>query len=95
VEPGVRLAETIAPLSLATDLDLGQPLEHALRACLLAVRLGRACGLSEKELIDIYFAAAGGLRRVLALAASSASGGADLDSMRPVFGWVGWFPPCQ
>ena len=54
-EPGVRLAETIAPLSLATDLDMGQPLEHALRACLLAVRLGRACGLSEEELIDIYY----------------------------------------
>ena len=51
----MRLAETIAPLSLATDLDMGQPLEHALRACLLAVRLGRACGLSEEELIDIYY----------------------------------------
>ena len=55
VETGVRLAETIAPLSLATDLDMGQPLEHALRACLLALRLGRACGLSEEELIDIYY----------------------------------------
>jgi len=56
-EPGVRLAEIIAPLSLATDLDVGQPLEHALRACLRAVRLGRACGLSEEELVDIYYLA--------------------------------------
>ena len=56
-EPGVRLAELIAPLSLATDLDMGQPLEHALGACLLAVRLGRALGLSEEELVAIYYLA--------------------------------------
>jgi HD-GYP domain-containing protein (c-di-GMP phosphodiesterase class II) len=44
-------------LSLATDLDVGQPLEHALRTCLLALRLGRAYGLSEEELTDIYYLA--------------------------------------
>jgi hypothetical protein len=56
-EPGIRLAELIAPLSLAMDLDGGQPLEHALRACLLAVGLGRERGLSEEELVDIYYLA--------------------------------------
>jgi hypothetical protein len=32
-ETGVRLAELIAPFSLAIDLDIGQPMEHALGAC--------------------------------------------------------------
>jgi hypothetical protein len=39
-EPAVRLAELIAALSPATDLDTGQPIEHALRSCVVAVRLG-------------------------------------------------------
>jgi len=56
-EPSIRLAELIAPLSLATDLDVGQPLEHALRTCLLALRLGRTYGLSEEVLVDIYYLA--------------------------------------
>jgi hypothetical protein len=38
----MRLAELVAALSLATDLGMGQPMEHELRACLLAVRLGEA-----------------------------------------------------
>ena len=44
---GVRLAELIAALSLATDLGTGQPMEHALRATVLAVHLGDALGLSD------------------------------------------------
>lgn len=35
-----RLAELIAALSLATDLGLGQPMEHVLRSCLISMRLG-------------------------------------------------------
>lgn len=37
--PGDRpgLTELLAATSLATDLVTGQPLEHALRACLLSV----------------------------------------------------------
>jgi HD-GYP domain-containing protein (c-di-GMP phosphodiesterase class II) len=53
----VRLAELFASLSLATDLGLGQPLEHALRSCIIAVRLGRAAGLSEADLQDAYYLA--------------------------------------
>ncbi|MBI4329086.1 MAG: HD domain-containing protein [Chloroflexi bacterium] len=53
----VRLAEVIAALSLATDLGMGQPMEHALRRCLLAVRLGEALGLSDRELGDAYYVA--------------------------------------
>jgi len=36
----VRAAEVVGALSLATDLGTGQPLEHALRTAVLAVRLG-------------------------------------------------------
>lgn len=33
-------AELVAAFSLATDLGLGQPMEHVLRSWLIAVRLG-------------------------------------------------------
>ena len=35
----VRLAELVALLSLGVDLGFGQPMEHALRQCLIALRL--------------------------------------------------------
>lgn len=53
----VRLAEVIAALSLATDLGMGQPMDHALRRCLLSMRLGEALGLSEQELHEVYYVA--------------------------------------
>ena len=37
---GIRLAELMSALSMATDLGMGQPLEYALCVCVLAVRLG-------------------------------------------------------
>jgi len=36
---GVRLAELVAALSLGIDLGFGQPMEHILRQCLIALRL--------------------------------------------------------
>src|SRR5919109_2373453 len=54
---GLRLAELILPLSLATDISTGERLESALRACLLAVHLGETIGLSETELCDVYYLA--------------------------------------
>jgi HD-GYP domain-containing protein (c-di-GMP phosphodiesterase class II) len=53
----LRLAELVAALSLATDLGMGQPMEHELRTCLLAVRLGEALGLAERTLAEIYYVA--------------------------------------
>ncbi len=38
-EPRVRLAELVAALSLGVDLGFGQPMEHVLRQCLIALRL--------------------------------------------------------
>ena len=36
---GLRLADLVAAFSLATDLGLGQPMEHVLRSWLIASRL--------------------------------------------------------
>ena len=52
---GVRLAELLAVLSLGADLGMGQPMEHAMRQCLIALRLGDRVGLGEAERADLYF----------------------------------------
>lgn len=44
-DSGLRLAELVAAFSLATDLGLGQPMEHVLRSWLIAVRLGERLDL--------------------------------------------------
>ena len=54
---GVRRGEIIAALSMATDLAMGQPIEFALRSCLLGMRLGEALRLSTEELAEIYYQA--------------------------------------
>ena len=51
----LRMAELVAALSLATDLGTGQPMEHALRACLLASQLSGELGLDEQERCDVYY----------------------------------------
>ncbi len=51
----LRLAEVVAALSLATDLGTGQPLERALRTCLLALQLGEGIGLPASELSNVYY----------------------------------------
>ena len=56
-ERPVRAAEVVGALSIATDLGTGQPLEHALRSALLAVRLGELAGASRQELSDTYYVA--------------------------------------
>src|SRR5881227_2319704 len=54
-EAPVRAAEVIGAMSIATDLGTGQPLEHALRTAILAVRLGELAELSPSELADAYY----------------------------------------
>ena len=54
---GIRLAELVAALSLAIDLGLGQPMEHVLRSCRLALRLAEHVGLEEEERAAVYYAA--------------------------------------
>jgi HD-GYP domain-containing protein (c-di-GMP phosphodiesterase class II) len=56
-ERPIRAAEVVGALSLATDLGTGQPLEHALRTAVLAVRLGELAGGTARELADTYYVA--------------------------------------
>jgi HD-GYP domain-containing protein (c-di-GMP phosphodiesterase class II) len=56
-ERPIRAAEAVGALSIATDLGTGQPLEHALRSAVLAVRLGELAGASAQELADTYYVA--------------------------------------
>jgi HD-GYP domain-containing protein (c-di-GMP phosphodiesterase class II) len=53
--PPLRLAEAVGALSLATDLAMGQPLEHGLRTALLALRAARAMGLPEDEQVTVFY----------------------------------------
>src|SRR2546423_1518317 len=53
----IRLADVLGALSVATDLGMGQPMEHAMQSCVLAVRLGEALRLSDGELADVYWQA--------------------------------------
>lgn len=52
---GVRLAELVAALSLATDLGLGQPQEHVLRQTVIATRLAVAAGLDEEQQAAVFY----------------------------------------
>ena len=53
----VRLAELVAALSLGIDLGFGQPMEHVLRQCLIALRLAEALGLDEEQRAVVYYTA--------------------------------------
>jgi HD-GYP domain-containing protein (c-di-GMP phosphodiesterase class II) len=52
---GVRLAELIAAFSLATDLGMGQPMEHVLRSWLIAGRLGKRMALEAEARVGLYY----------------------------------------
>jgi hypothetical protein len=67
-EPGLRLMDLLAGLSLATDLGMGQPAETALRCCVLATRLARV-DLPEDDVRDVFL---GSLLRHLGCTATAA-----------------------
>src|SRR5215471_14693954 len=53
--PPLRLAEAVGVLSLATDLAMGQPLEHGLRTAVMAVRTAQAMGLPEEDQVTVFY----------------------------------------
>jgi HD-GYP domain-containing protein (c-di-GMP phosphodiesterase class II) len=53
----VRLAELVAALSLGVDLGFGQPMEHVLRQCMIALRLAQCVGLDEDQRSVVYYTA--------------------------------------
>lgn len=55
-EPGVRLTELLAALSMVSDLGMGQPMEHNLRQCLIASRLADRIALDDRARHGVYYA---------------------------------------
>ena len=53
--PPLRLAEAAGVLSLATDLAMGQPLEHGLRTGVLALRAAQAMGLPVDDQVAVFY----------------------------------------
>jgi HD-GYP domain-containing protein (c-di-GMP phosphodiesterase class II) len=54
---GVTLADLLAAFSLATDLGLGQPMEHVLRSWQIAARLGELVGLPDEDRPSLFYVA--------------------------------------
>jgi hypothetical protein len=50
------VAELVAALSLGVDLGFGQPMEHVLRQCLIALRLAERVGLDDEQRADTRLA---------------------------------------
>ena len=53
----VRVAELVAALSLGIDLGFGQPMEHVLRQCLIALKLAEHAGLDADSRAAVYYTA--------------------------------------
>jgi HD-GYP domain-containing protein (c-di-GMP phosphodiesterase class II) len=51
----VRLSELLAVLSLGADLGMSQPLEHVLRATVLALRIADEVPVDERERAVVYY----------------------------------------
>jgi HD-GYP domain-containing protein (c-di-GMP phosphodiesterase class II)/DNA-binding CsgD family transcriptional regulator len=56
-DDGLRLTELVAAISLATDLVMGQPLEHALRTCRLSVTVAGHLGFDAATTSDVHYVA--------------------------------------
>ena len=51
----LRLLEAAGVMSLATDLAMGQPLEHGLRTAIMALRIAQAMDLAEDEQVTVFY----------------------------------------
>ncbi len=56
-DPGVRLAELIAALSLGVDLGFDQPMEHVLRQTVIALRVADRLDLDSGDRLVVYYSA--------------------------------------
>ena len=52
----LRMSEVISALSYALDITEGQPPGHAVRSCLIGMRLADELGLGAQERSDLYYA---------------------------------------
>src|SRR5262245_37207809 len=54
--PSVSVAEVFSALSFALDITEGHPFGHALRTCLIGMRLAQRMGLPLVDQRDLYYA---------------------------------------
>jgi hypothetical protein len=55
--PGtIRLSEVVSALSTALDLTEGQPMGHAIRSCIVGMRIAEELRLSPQDRSDLYYA---------------------------------------
>src|ERR1700738_1675859 len=55
--PGtIRLSEVVSALSVALDLTEGQPMGHAIRSCILGMRIAEELKLPTQDCQDLYYA---------------------------------------
>jgi len=52
----VRLSEVVSALSYALDITEGQPQGHAVRTCLIGMRIAEVIGLGPDERSDLFYA---------------------------------------
>ena len=52
----LRLSEVVSAMTYALDITEGQPEGHALRTCVIGMRVGQALGLDAQALSDLYYA---------------------------------------
>lgn len=52
----ISLGEVVASLSHALDLTEGQPLGHAMRTCVIGMRIAEECRLSSADRSSLYYA---------------------------------------
>jgi len=52
----MKLSELIGALSYALDITEGQPAGHCVRCCWIGMHIGRAAGLPEEALWELYYA---------------------------------------
>lgn len=88
--PSLQLAEVLGALSMATDLANGNPMETALRTCLLAVGLAREVGASEQQLSDAYDAAMLRYLGCTAFASEEAAAFGDDIAVKQAYAPVDW-----
>lgn len=55
-EGGVRLSEVASALSFALDITEGQAEGHAVRTCVIGMRIGQILGLGETDRSDLFYA---------------------------------------
>ncbi len=54
-EQTIRVAEIMEALSKALDMTEGQPVGHCVRVCWIGTNIGRAIGMEEEALADLYY----------------------------------------